>query len=237
MGAFEQLLVVQGHDTKLDQLRHRRETLPERDAHATKEGEIATLDAEVAVVTAERDEHARTQRHREDELAALEAKITEVDRHLYGGGVTSPREAVDMQAELESLNKRRGVLEENVIEVMEVVDPLNERLDELATRRAALVAGLDELAAVLADAESGLDQEILAVEAERSQAVDGVGADQLEHYETLRKQLGGIGVARLTGGTCGGCNLNLSAVEIDRIKHEPAEALIHCEECGRILVR
>jgi predicted nucleic acid-binding Zn-ribbon protein len=237
MGAFEQLLVVQGHDTKLDQLRHRRETLPERAAHVAKEGEIAALDAEAAAVTAERDEHARTQRHREDELAALEAKISEVDRHLYGGGVTSPREAVDMQAELESLNKRRGVLEENVIEVMEVVDPLNERLDEFAAARAALVEGLDALAAVLAEAESGLDQEILAVEAERSQAVEGVAPDQLEHYETLRKQLGGIGVARLSGGTCGGCNLNLSAAEIDRIKHEPADALIHCEECGRILVR
>lgn len=237
MDPFAQLLVVQGHDTRLDQLRHRRETLPERAEHAAKEDELAVLDADAAKVEAERDEHARSQSRREDELAALETKIGEVDRHLYGGGVTSPREAVDMQAELESLHKRRGVLEENVLEVMEVVEPLNQRLADIGSARASLLESLDSLAAVLAEAEKGLDEQIVAIEDERSQAVDGVAADQLEHYETLRKQLGGIGVAQLTAGTCGGCNLTLSAVEIDRIKHEPAEAMIHCEECGRILVR
>jgi uncharacterized protein len=235
--AFEQLLVVQGHDTKLDQLRHRRETLPERAAHAEKEAELAALDARAAEVEARRDEHARTQSRREDELAALETKIGEVDRHLYGGGVTSPREAVDMQAELESLNKRRGTLEENVIEVMEVVEPLNQQLADISSTRASLVEALDSLSSVLAEAEKELDAEIISIETDRTQATDGIEAGHLEHYEALRKGLGGIGVARFTSGTCGGCNLTLSAVEIDRIKHEPADAMIHCEECGRILVR
>jgi uncharacterized protein len=52
----------------------------------------------------------------------------------------------------------------------------------------------------------------------------------------LRHDLGGIAVARLVGTNCGGCHLTLSAVELDRIRHEPGDAVVICEECGRLLV-
>jgi hypothetical protein len=59
----------------------------------------------------------------------------------------------------------------------------------------------------------------------------------IDEYEMLRTRLGGIGAARLEGGRCLGCNLSLSAVEVDRIRHEPPDAIVHCEECGRLLIR
>jgi uncharacterized protein len=235
--SFEQLLVIQGHDTHLDQLRHQRDTLPERAAQASRQAELDNIDAKADGLEGERGELTKVLKRREDELAALEAKINELDRTLYGGGVTSPREAVVMQDELASLGKRRGVLEENVLEVMEQIEPLNGQLDELAGQRNAVAEELAVLGAALATAESEIDQQIGDAAGERELAARGVPSDRLGEYEGLRTQLGGIAVARLTGGTCGGCNLTLSAVERDRIKHEPPDAMIHCEECGRILVR
>ena len=44
-------------------------------------------------------------------------------------------------------------------------------------------------------------------------------------------------MARLVGTNCGGCHLTLSAVELDRIRHQPGDAVVLCEECGRLLVR
>ena len=61
--------------------------------------------------------------------------------------------------------------------------------------------------------------------------------DLMGEYERLREQLDGIAVAELRSGQCLGCHLSLSAVEVDRIKREPADAVVHCGECGRILVR
>ncbi|MEZ5140978.1 MAG: C4-type zinc ribbon domain-containing protein [Acidimicrobiales bacterium] len=52
----------------------------------------------------------------------------------------------------------------------------------------------------------------------------------------MRSQLGGVAVARLHGGACGGCHLQLPAAEVDRIKHLPEDQLATCEECGRLLV-
>ena len=56
-------------------------------------------------------------------------------------------------------------------------------------------------------------------------------------YDALRSQLGGVAVARLAGATCQGCHLALSAVEVDRIRKLPVDEPVHCEECGRLLVR
>ena len=41
----------------------------------------------------------------------------------------------------------------------------------------------------------------------------------------------------MVGGSCGGCHLSLSAVDVDRIKKLPPEAPAYCEECGRLLAR
>ena len=91
----------------------------------------------------------------------------------------------------------------------------------------------DELAA----AEAEIDAEI-AGRARPSAATIAAGVDPelLERYEQLRHDLGGIAVARLVGTNCGGCHLTLSAVELDRIRHEPGDAVVLCEECGRLLV-
>ena len=49
--------------------------------------------------------------------------------------------------------------------------------------------------------------------------------------------LGGVAVAKLEGNSCRGCHLQLSAVEVGRIRKLDPDVLVHCEECGRILVR
>jgi predicted nucleic acid-binding Zn-ribbon protein len=61
--------------------------------------------------------------------------------------------------------------------------------------------------------------------------------DLTQRYEKLRDRLGGVGAARLEHGACGGCHLALPAVELDHIRRAPPEAIIICEQCGRILVR
>ena len=86
-------------------------------------------------------------------------------------------------------------------------------------------------------AEAEIDAELDRVLAERAEMVGGLDPAVIERYEQLRHDLGGIAVARLVTGHCGGCHLALSAVELDHIRHEPPDALVLCGECGRILVR
>ena len=48
---------------------------------------------------------------------------------------------------------------------------------------------------------------------------------------------GNPGAAALVGNKCNGCNLAINAVEMQRIKTLPADEVLRCEECRRILVR
>jgi uncharacterized protein len=86
-------------------------------------------------------------------------------------------------------------------------------------------------------AETEIDAEIEQVTAQRAEAVAGIPADLLAAYERLRTRLGGVGAARLVGSRCGGCHLTLPATELDRLRRGGPDALVFCDQCGRILVR
>lgn len=240
MGTAEQeaLLAVQRHDTAIDQLRHRREVLPERSALASVEAELAALEAEAAAVRSRRDDLARQEKALEDEIAGIEAKVADLDRRLYSGTVANPRELQALQADIDSLKRRASELEDRAIELLEAREPVDAELGALEARRAELDGRAGELRARLAEAEAAIDAEVAAEQAARDEAARAVGPALLVRYEDLRARLGGVGAARLEpGGRCSGCNLQLPAVEVARIKREPPEAVVCCEHCGRILVR
>src|SRR3954452_3331084 len=78
MGVFDQLLDLQDHDTTIDQLRHRRATLPERDRLVAARTKLAGIEADLASTQQQRDEVARAQKRLEDEVATVEAKVADV---------------------------------------------------------------------------------------------------------------------------------------------------------------
>jgi predicted nucleic acid-binding Zn-ribbon protein len=82
-----------------------------------------------------------------------------------------------------------------------------------------------------------VEGELASLVDERAAAVSAVPEALVARYEKLRAKLGGVAVARLEHGRCTGCHLQLPATELDRLRHEPPDALAECEQCGRLLVR
>ncbi|CAN5740019.1 N/A [soil metagenome] len=236
MSGLESLLDVQAHDTRADQLRHRLDHLPERDALAQRRAALEAVVGSEVAATEQRNGLIREQKRLEDEIAALDAKTVEVDRTLYSGAVNAPRELQALQDELGALARRKGQLEDQELEIWERLEPVDAELARLTGERASHETALADIGAALAAAEQGAGDELTEVVAARATAAEPVPADLLGTYEKLRRSLGGVGVARLTGTTCGGCHLGLSAVEVDRIRSEPPDSLVFCEECSRILV-
>jgi predicted nucleic acid-binding Zn-ribbon protein len=237
MNPFAILLDLQAHDTAIDQRRHKRANLPERAEIVKLDRTLGALDTEAAELDATRGNLAREQRRYEDEATAIEEKAAAEDKRLYSGTVTSPKELQSLQEEISSLQRRQNMLEDQVLDLMEQGEPLDSQLGDLAKRRAELAARRADAAAVLAGDEAGLDAELAQLATERSALAEQVTSAILAEYEQLRTGLGGVAVARLEAGSCRGCHLHLAAIELDRIKKLPADAIVHCEECGRILVR
>jgi predicted nucleic acid-binding Zn-ribbon protein len=237
MSRWDALLAVQEHDTLTDQLTHRRRTLPARAALDQAMADLQQLEARAAEVEAGRHDLARSQQRLEDEIASLNERAVSHDKTLYGGTIGNPRELQALQDEIGSLKRRISHLEDQELELMEQMEPLEQELARLAAERAAIDDRAAALRAEIAEQEVAIDAELATVRSERDALAAEVEPDLMATYEDLRPRSGGIAIARLVNGSCGGCHLGLAAVEIDRIKKLPAEAVVHCEECGRLLAR
>jgi uncharacterized protein len=233
---LEALLALQDLDTHVDQERHKRANLPEREELAQLERIMSQKQQARSEVASQLAEVASRQEAAERELKATEDRVAQVNSRLYGGTVTASRELQAMASDVEGLRKRASELEDRVLALMEEREPFDTELAELDGQLAELEARQREVLAHLSDAEAELDADIATLTAQRPKAVGAVPEQLLGTYERLKARLGGVAVARLIGGRCDGCHLTLPAVELDRIRHESAGTLEYCEQCGRILV-
>jgi uncharacterized protein len=237
MSAFDDMLEVQQLDTTADQLRHRMSTLPERDRVAVAIAALGEIAIAITDAESRRADVRREQRRHEDEVATTEAKADQVNGQLYGGAITSPKELEALQHELDGLHARQRDLEDLVIEQMELAEPIDEELDSLAARAEASEL---ERTAAQAELEAGLEAlevELGEVTATRARLASDIPDELLASYESIRSRSGGIGAAHLSGNRCEGCHLAIPSADLDAIKHAPADAMVICPECGRILVR
>ncbi|MDQ3896364.1 MAG: C4-type zinc ribbon domain-containing protein [Actinomycetota bacterium] len=89
----------------------------------------------------------------------------------------------------------------------------------------------------MAEAQAAIDDDLASQLEARQASAASIPADLLSLYEQLRAHLDGVGAAPLVNGRCGGCHLALPATEVDRLRKEPPESLVRCDQCSRILVR
>jgi predicted nucleic acid-binding Zn-ribbon protein len=99
---------------------------------------VAVVDRQLAELSPKLGDVGGRQKRLEDELAIVEEKIVEVDRQLYSGTVTSPRELQALQADVESLKRHRSSFEDDLLEAMTEAEPLDEDAGKLLDRRRAL---------------------------------------------------------------------------------------------------
>lgn len=237
MTDLDRVLELQTNDTTTDQLKHRRQTLAEHAELKAIDAREAAIAASVVEPRAERDSLGREQKRLEDEIAGIEQKVAVVLHQLYEEGLTSPKEAQALQADLESLKRRQAVLEDEVLELMEKIEPLDEALAGSVAELETAREDRERTRAALVAAQAAIDAELAAVAESRIQLAAAVSPEMLKSYEELRPQYGGIAIARLVGPTCQGCFLSLAAAEVDELRRRPADELVHCPDCGRILVR
>ncbi|MGI9614048.1 MAG: zinc ribbon domain-containing protein [Acidimicrobiales bacterium] len=235
--AYEQILQVPAFDLNLSQLRHRHANHPLREELATASAGLAA--AEVVAAEIEERKHVldREQKRHSDDVELIDAKRTEIDGKLYDGSVTASKDLLALQDEAAALLARQRGIEDQELEIMEQLESVG---GELATARmviadadAAVTGATDALAAATAE----LDAEIEVVVGQRAEAAEPAPADLLARYEQLSTQFDGVAVARLENGACDGCHIQLSAVAIDRLSKASDDAVVTCEECGRLLVQ
>lgn len=229
------LLDLQAIDTRLGQIAHARTHLPELAELADLGHKAGLIDDQLVRARTELDDIQR-------EIARADADVTQVreraarNQSRLDSGTGTAKDLQALQHELESLARRQSELEDVELEVMERAEDAASDVRELERGRAELadrITGLEQTRdAKLAE----LATEEGTVGAPRQGLVEAVGAELTALYDRIRAT-SGIGAAALSRRRCGGCQLELNQVDLDRIRAATADEVLRCEECRRILVR
>jgi predicted nucleic acid-binding Zn-ribbon protein len=214
----QRLLDVQALDTRLDQLAHRRRTLPEH--------------AAIAELLARRDQVR-------DLLVAAQTQDGDIGREQ-----TKAEADVDQVVQRAERDRRRmesganpKELEDAVLEIMERREAVQQRVAELTAERDSAIAELSELESRRDAAMAELDEEAAKIGGERSLVAQSIAPDLVALYEKIRASSDGVGAVALRRGRCEGCRIDLSTTDLSDIKAKPEDAVVRCEDCRRILVR
>jgi predicted nucleic acid-binding Zn-ribbon protein len=230
------LLDLQAIDTRLDQIAHARTHLPQLAELADLEGKARLIDDQLVRSRTELDDVQREVRKADSDVQLVRDRAAR-DQARLDTGTGTAKDLQAIQHELTSLARRQGELEEIELEVMERAEAAESDVAELERGRGELTTRIEALEAVRDEALARLDAEAAEVGGPRPTVVDEVGGDLVTLYEKIRSSSGGTGAAALRQRRCGGCQLELNPVEIQRLRSAPEDEVLRCEECRRILVR
>ena len=228
--ALAALHAVQELDTALLRVARKLRSLDPGTALAQAAEEAARTHAEAAAAlhSAEAD-----LRDSELELKSVEAKRKDHSDRLYSGKVTNPKELDGMQHEIEALGRRRGALDEHLLELMETVENLSSREAELRRAADAAREAYEAKAAVTQREEKTLRAEAVRLKTLRAERAALVPSALLKRYDAVRTGKDGVGLACIEDGRCGACRTVLPRNTVLTVRD--SVAIVTCEACGRLL--
>ncbi len=199
--AFESLLVVQGHDITIDQLRYRREHLPARAALTDAIAEAKAIMPKHAALSAEVNQAQHAERKLDDEVQLVRAKANDVNTKLYSGTVTASKELQALQLDFEGLTAHIAKLEDAELEAMSQREDLENALGVITARLGELQATVQRSDAEIAAGEAEVDALLVEEHHRRAEAAAAISASLLADYETRRANNRGQGAARAAQGS------------------------------------
>ena len=230
------LLDLQAIDTRLDQIAHARSHLPQLAELADLEGKARLIDDQLVRSRTELGDVQREVAKAESDVQLVRDRAAR-DQARLDAGTGTAKDLQAIQHELTSLARRQSELEDIELEVMERAEAAESDVAELERGRGELTVRIQALEAARDEAFARLDGEAAEIGAPRPTVVQEVGDDLVALYEKIRASSGGTGAAALRQRRCGGCQLEVNPVEIQRMRMAPEDEVLRCEECRRILVR
>jgi predicted nucleic acid-binding Zn-ribbon protein len=231
------LLDVQALDSSLDRLAHRRRTLPALERLASSQARQSEIDDDIVRAETDDSDLGREQAKVDADVELVRARMMRDQQRLDSGQVGSPRELENLQSEITSLRRRQGELEDVELEVMERREAVQTRLRELEAERVQVAQALEAAERERDTAWAEIDAEAEKASTDRAALAASLSPDLLALYEKLRESSGGVGAAALHRGRCEGCHLQLNTTDLNNLRAAPADEVVRCEECRRILVR
>jgi len=198
-------------------------------------GTAELRDAQVAVDACEQvaDEARKAQQDLEFQLNQVQVKRERDEASLYSGRITNSRELQDLQEEVQSLKRRIGTIEDELLEAMMAREEAVEAASAAAARRDEIQRQTETVQENLIAERTRLQADNQKLAEEREYLRGGIPAGIVDSYDYLSKRIRSRPVAVLKGDICGVCGMVVTPQVRQQVGHGQ-EA--YCNNCRRLLV-
>jgi len=231
MAATTDLFGLQETDLLLDKAQARLAEIEDSLAETEELLEArAELEAKESIV-----DGIRTQQKEAEEVAEdVRAKAAEIEKKLYAGTVKNPKELQDLDADLRSVKELVARREDELLAILEQAEAAESEAAEVRAKLAEIEDDWKAEQAELLVEKRKLEPQAEELRARRDGQAAGVDRSVLSMYDNIRARKGGLGVARLERGMCGGCRITLPVSIMQRVRG--GGGVVQCVSCERILL-
>lgn len=148
---------------------------------------------------------------------------------------SSAKDVQAMQAEVESLSKRKDELEEVELEILERLEVAQKELDDVSAKREVVAKVIDDLQSKIQGQVDELKARGRKLTADRETLVSKVPTEVLEKYKNLAAKQ--IAVGQVEARACTACRMGLTAGTIDSLSELAEDEIGYCPECLAMIVR
>jgi predicted nucleic acid-binding Zn-ribbon protein len=222
------LIQLQEHDSRLARLEAEAGRLPKR-IEAIR-ASVAEAHAAVDAAKVKVDSTRKNLRAKEKDLDVVAAKRSKADAHLWE--VKTNKEYSAVLVEIEDIKQEKARTEEEILALMEMQERLAAEIRDAEARLRTREEQGNQDEGRVRQQLSAVEAELAAVREERVALARDVPPGILADYERILKARGGLAIAPVTTGVCGGCRVTIRPQALQELR---GATLMRCESCGRYL--
>ncbi|MBP3427275.1 MAG: hypothetical protein J6M47_03315 [Clostridia bacterium] len=233
MEQFELLWQYQQVDMELDRYEkemrgsaNRRELLKHRDFLLEQQGVLKKIETDVEIMGDRMEALA-------DEIKRLNGSVAEAAANFEANRPQDIEEAKKQIAAIQKLIATISRYEAELAKMRKDSEARDRQQREVRVRAAKARAEFDRIKLLYDEEYKAASVKLEELKAKVAKASDGISQELLEKYKTIKRH-SAPPVTRLHEDRCGGCNMQLSAAEKDKVRS--GVAYVECENCGRLIM-
>jgi predicted nucleic acid-binding Zn-ribbon protein len=209
-----------------------REDIERVTSRLESDPEVVEREETLAEARAAQAATAARVRESDHEREAHRTRLRTREKELMSGRIRNPTELMQMSEEVQHMKARFAEEEDAELKLMEDADAADHAVREA-------IADLDQARRQSASEEPAFREELAAwsvelaeVETQRDAVWEQVPKTAQTAYSRMRMQ---PAVAQVINGQCAACHVTVTSSGMQMLRK--GDELVHCENCGRILVR
>jgi uncharacterized protein len=220
------------HQRLVERERGLRDNIERANSRLESDPEVVEREETLVVAHAAQEAAAARVRESDHEREAHRSRLRTREKELMSGRIRSPSELMQMSDEVKHMKERFAEEEEAEMKLMEDADAADEALREATSQ---LEQARKQSASEEPEIRSELETwtiELAEVESERDAVWEQAPPAAQAVYSRMRMR---PAVAQVINNQCSACHVTVTSSGMQKLRG--GDELVHCENCGRILVR